>query len=135
MTFFNMNSTTARWTPWVAVGMFLIPLWCAGQAAWPAKPIHFIVPFSAGGANDLMGRAAAEGASKVLGQTIIVENRPGAGGSLGASIVANHAHHEDVNIALRDAFLAARRQVEEHARKLRGEVKSHSLPPSLALAE
>ena len=91
MTFFNMNSTTARWTPWVAVGMFLIPLWCAGQAAWPAKPIHFIVPFSAGGANDLMGRAAAEGASKVLGQTIIVENRPGAGGSLGASIVAKSA--------------------------------------------
>ena len=91
MTFFNMNSMTGRWTPWVAVGMFLIPLWCAGQAAWPAKPIHFIVPFSAGGANDLMGRAAAEGASKVLGQTIIVENRPGAGGSLGASIVAKSA--------------------------------------------
>jgi ribosomal subunit interface protein len=46
----------------------------------------------------------------------------------GANIVANHAHHEDVNVALRDAFLAARRQLDEHAGKLRGDVKSHSLP-------
>ena len=74
----------------VACG-FALPLWCAAQADWPNKPIHFIVPFSAGGANDLMGRAAAEGASKVLGQTVIVDNRPGAGGSLGASIVAKSA--------------------------------------------
>jgi hypothetical protein len=46
----------------------------------------------------------------------------------GANIVANHAHHEDVHVALRDAFLAARRQLDEHAGKLRGEVKSHCLP-------
>jgi ribosome-associated translation inhibitor RaiA len=52
----------------------------------------------------------------------------------GANIVANHAHHEDVNVALRDAFLAARRQLEEHSRKLRGDVKSHSLPQALELA-
>ncbi len=69
----------------------LSPMWGHAQANWPSKPIHFIVPFSAGGANDLMGRAAAEGASKVLGQTVVVDNRPGAGGSLGASIVAKSA--------------------------------------------
>ncbi|MEN9776019.1 MAG: hypothetical protein RL322_3089 [Pseudomonadota bacterium] len=51
----------------------------------------------------------------------------------GASIVANHAHHEDVNVALRDAFQAARRQLEEHARKFRGDVKSHSLPQAVAV--
>jgi tripartite-type tricarboxylate transporter receptor subunit TctC len=55
---------------------------------WPQKPIKFIVPFSAGGANDLMARAAAEGASKVLGQAIVVENRPGAGGTLGTVFVS-----------------------------------------------
>ena len=55
---------------------------------WPTKTVRFIVPFTPGGANDLMARAAAEGASKVLGQTVIVENRGGAGGSLGADIVA-----------------------------------------------
>jgi tripartite-type tricarboxylate transporter receptor subunit TctC len=58
---------------------------------WPSKTIRFIVPFSPGGANDLMARAAAEGASKALGQTIVVENRGGAGGSLGADIVAKSA--------------------------------------------
>ena len=62
-----------------------------GQAVaqdWPTKPIKFVVPFSAGGANDLMARAAAEGASKELGQPIIVENKPGAGGNVGSSFVA-----------------------------------------------
>lgn len=60
----------------------------AQAQAWPTKTVRFIVPFSPGGANDLMARAAAEGAGKALGQTVIVENRPGAGGSLGADIVA-----------------------------------------------
>lgn len=61
-----------------------------GQA-WPSKPIKFIVPFSAGGANDLMARAAAEGAAKHLGQSIVVENKPGAGGNLGSALVAKSA--------------------------------------------
>lgn len=63
----------------------------AAQQSWPAKPIRLIVPFSAGGANDLMARAAAEGASKALGQPIIVDNKPGAGATLGADIVAKSA--------------------------------------------
>lgn len=66
----------------------------AGAAAaqgWPDKPIKFIVPFSAGGANDLMARAAAKGAAQVLGQTIIIDNKPGAGGTLGAKIAAKSA--------------------------------------------
>ena len=66
---------------------------CGGVAAqsWPAKPIRLVVPFSAGGANDLMARAAAEGASKTLGQPIVIENKPGAGATLGADIVAKSA--------------------------------------------
>ena len=63
----------------------------AQQQPWPAKPIRFVVPFSAGGANDLMGRAAAEGAAKVLGQPIIVDNMPGAGAMLGTDVVAKAA--------------------------------------------
>jgi tripartite-type tricarboxylate transporter receptor subunit TctC len=47
-----------------------------------------VVPFSAGGANDLMARSAAEGASKILGQPVVIDNRPGAGGTVGADIVA-----------------------------------------------
>ena len=58
---------------------------------WPSKPIKFIVPFAAGGANDLMARAAAEGAAKHLGHSIVVENKPGAGGNLGSALVAKSA--------------------------------------------
>ncbi len=73
---------------------FLAGMALAGGAVadtWPSRPIRFIVPFSAGGANDLMARAAAEGASKQLGQPVIVENKPGAGGTLGSSIAAKSA--------------------------------------------
>ena len=55
---------------------------------WPSRPIHFVVPFGPGGANDLLARAAAEGASRVLGQPIIVDNKPGAGAVLGTDFVA-----------------------------------------------
>ena len=55
---------------------------------WPDHPIRFIVPFSPGGANDLIARAAAEGMSKRLGQPIIIENKPGAGAIVGAEYVA-----------------------------------------------
>jgi tripartite-type tricarboxylate transporter receptor subunit TctC len=67
---------------------------CSGataQTAWPNKPIRLIVPFSAGGANDLMARAAAEGASKALGQPIIIDNKPGGGTTLGADLVSKSA--------------------------------------------
>jgi tripartite-type tricarboxylate transporter receptor subunit TctC len=63
----------------------------ASAQTWPAKPIRLVVPFAAGGANDLMARAAAEGASKTLGQPIVVDNKPGAGATLGADIVAKSA--------------------------------------------
>jgi len=58
------------------------------RADWPDRPIRFVVPFSAGGANDLMGRAAADGVSKKLGQPVVVENKPGAGAIVGAEYVA-----------------------------------------------
>jgi tripartite-type tricarboxylate transporter receptor subunit TctC len=58
---------------------------------WPSHPIHFVVPFGAGGANDLLARAAAEGASKQLGQPIVVDNKPGAGAVLGTDVVAKAA--------------------------------------------
>jgi tripartite-type tricarboxylate transporter receptor subunit TctC len=63
----------------------------ASAQQWPAKPIHFVVPFTAGGANDLLGRAAADGVAKALGQPVIVDNRPGAGTIVGTDIVAKSA--------------------------------------------
>jgi tripartite-type tricarboxylate transporter receptor subunit TctC len=72
----------------------LLPAWAARPAraqSWPERPIRVIVPFAPGGANDLMGRAAAEGAARALGQPVIVENRPGAGGNVGSALVARAA--------------------------------------------
>jgi len=59
--------------------------------AWPNHPIKFIVGFGPGGANDTVARVVAEAASKQLGQAIIVENKPGAGSTLGADFVAKSA--------------------------------------------
>ena len=58
------------------------------QAQWPDRPVKWIVPFSAGGANDLMARAAAEGVSKRIKQPVVIENKPGAGAAIGAEYVA-----------------------------------------------
>ncbi len=58
------------------------------HAAWPDRPIHWVVPFAPGGANDLITRAAADGVSKRLGQPIIIDNKPGAGTIVGADYVA-----------------------------------------------
>lgn len=60
----------------------------SAQAGWPTKPIRWIVNFPPAGAADIMSRALAEWFGSKLGQTIVVENRPGAGGMLGADIVA-----------------------------------------------
>jgi len=56
--------------------------------AWPSKPIRFIVPFTAGSGTDTIGRTVGERLSKALGQPVIIENKPGAGGTIGASQVA-----------------------------------------------
>jgi tripartite-type tricarboxylate transporter receptor subunit TctC len=77
----------------LSIGLLSAMLATAANAAddWPTKPIHFIVPFTAGGANDLMARAAAEGVSKALHQQVIVENKPGAGTMLGTAFVSKAA--------------------------------------------
>jgi tripartite-type tricarboxylate transporter receptor subunit TctC len=60
----------------------------SAHADWPDHPLRWVVPFSAGGANDLIGRAGAEGVSKRLGQPVVIENKPGAGAAIGADFVA-----------------------------------------------
>src|SRR6186713_328836 len=58
------------------------------QQPWPAKPIRFVAPFAPGGGTDFIGRVAAQKLTEAIKQQVIVENRPGAGGSLGAEIGA-----------------------------------------------
>ena len=67
--------------------VLLLPL-AAGAETWPAKPIRIVVPFPAGGPTDTLSRFLGQWLSQSLGQQVIVDNRPGAGGNIGAEAVA-----------------------------------------------
>lgn len=66
---------------------------CAASLAqgYPAKPVRLVVPFPAGGATDVLARAISQKAAEKLGQQIIIDNRPGAGGTIGSDQVAKAA--------------------------------------------
>ena len=65
-----------------------LPLAARAQAAWPAKPVTLIVPFPAGGGTDAFARPLATQFSKLTGKALVIDNRGGAGGTLGASVAA-----------------------------------------------
>ena len=71
----------------LAIAISLSPI--AAKAEYPDKPIHIVVPYTPGGTVDLLARALAPHLTKAWGQQIVVDNRPGAGGSVGAEYVAN----------------------------------------------
>src|SRR5438067_8197237 len=76
------------------LGFFFSVLFLHGEAAaqaYPAKPTHVIIPFVAGGSSDIVGRAIASKFQDLLGQPGVVENKPGANGSIAAEFVAKSA--------------------------------------------
>ena len=71
------------------VGTTALPT--GAQGSWPTKPVRIVVPFAAGGTTDILARAVAPELSKAFGQQFIVDNRTGAGGNVGADMVAKAA--------------------------------------------
>jgi tripartite-type tricarboxylate transporter receptor subunit TctC len=72
----------------IAAGLLLATIGPAAAQSWPTKPVRVIVPFTAGSAVDIVARAVMEQMSSQIGQPVIVENRGGAGGTLGVGMVA-----------------------------------------------
>jgi len=73
----------------LVLGAFLVST--AGAQSWPQKPVRFIVPFPPGGATDISARLLGEKLAQIWGQSVIIENRGGAGGGLGAAEAARAA--------------------------------------------
>ncbi|HCW21324.1 MULTISPECIES: Bug family tripartite tricarboxylate transporter substrate binding protein [Achromobacter] len=83
-----MNQGLIRSCCRIAAGVALFAAAGSASAAWPDKVIRIVVPFAAGGSTDLIARKVAEGLGQRLSANVIVENRPGAGGTVGTEYVA-----------------------------------------------
>ena len=71
--------------------LFVATTTVTAQTAWPTKPVRIVVPFAPGGTTDILARAVAPELSRAFGQQFVVDNRAGAGGNVGADLVAKSA--------------------------------------------
>jgi tripartite-type tricarboxylate transporter receptor subunit TctC len=89
----HLNSTVSRRQALqtLAVVGTASPLWTLAQSQWPVKPVTMVVPFPAGGGTDAFARPLSAQFSRLTGKQLVIDNRGGAGGTLGAGIAAKAA--------------------------------------------
>jgi tripartite-type tricarboxylate transporter receptor subunit TctC len=87
---------------WTALAAALMPLRTRAQE-WPTKPISLVVPFPAGGSNDVVARLVGESVRKRLGQSVLVDNKPGANGSLGVETTLRGAKDQHTFLVASDS--------------------------------
>jgi tripartite-type tricarboxylate transporter receptor subunit TctC len=83
--------TTTRRTMLAAAGLLAAPRLAMAQGNWPERPVRIVVPFTPGGSTDILARALAAELQEALGQPFVIENRGGAGGTVGSEVVARAA--------------------------------------------
>ena len=96
-------STTSLFLRRILLALGLVTLGLgvhAQQAGWPSKPLKILVGFPAGTSPDLVARTLAEPLSKALGQPVVVENRPGAGGNIAADLVAKSTDGHTIGVMI-----------------------------------
>jgi tripartite-type tricarboxylate transporter receptor subunit TctC len=95
---------------WVAASLASTFLFAAASAlaqGFPSRPISMIVPYAAGGSADVIGRLVAAEMSKTLGHNVVLELRPGAGGNIGAELVAKTARADGYTVLLGSLSLSS----------------------------
>ncbi|MCB2038859.1 MAG: tripartite tricarboxylate transporter substrate binding protein, partial [Ottowia sp.] len=85
-----LNGTRRRWLQ-VGAAALATPWLARAQSVWPSRPLRWVVPFPPGGTTDFVTRLVATELGKSLGQTVVVENKPGAGTVIGVDNVAKSA--------------------------------------------
>ena len=91
MSHFELNASRRDVLRAAAAGAAALSLGAHAQSGWPAKPVNMVVPFPAGGGTDTFARPLAAQFAKLTGKQLIIDNRGGAGGTLGAGIAAKAA--------------------------------------------
>lgn len=88
---FPMPTIDRRRLLLASAGSLLAPAAVRAQSAWPNKPVRIVVPFAPAGTTDILARALTPELTRAFGQTFIIDNKPGAGGNLGADAIAKSA--------------------------------------------
>ncbi len=86
-----MHSIDRRRLLLASSAALLVPAATRAQTSWPTKPVRVVVPFAPAGTTDILARALAPELGKAFGQVFVIDNKPGAGGNLGADAIAKSA--------------------------------------------